>query len=333
MKSIYRECPETGWKTEIKYDSDIKGNCAIHKFLAKHYHYGDVELDSNGVLISENLKAFGNFCQNHIYANLFLKQSVSNFEKLSLGLNHKYGKIPDVLILSEPCNHPESKLFDWEMLDFGGEFKDVKDKYKYVSRYDFSNDLFALVKTAIGCSGSRFIIISSLTSKKKIFIFKDNIKIVDSIGLDYEVIARDFEQSKSELEMSVDYSLEISIDTLREIKDVETYYELIKDNSRDGKFIVKFDYPYDARTLYQSYVTDDENKYYGYHTKNHESGWTISGEIHYDWAIWVNEFSAEHPVLGRVYGDFEKEVIADFEEGYNDFINKFPIDIWDYQEI
>jgi hypothetical protein len=241
------------------------------------------------------------------------------------------------LLSEEEPNHPESKLFDWELLDFGGPFKDVKEKYKYTSIYEFSNDLFKLIKLAIARSGPRFIIISSLTSKKKIFIFKDSIKFVDSIGLDYEVIARNFEKSKSELKMSVDYSLEISIDTLKEIKDSQTFYELVKDTSKNDKFIIKFDYPYDARTLYLHYVSDDEsddeNPYKSYSTKTHENGWTISGEIHYDWVTWVNEFSAKHPVFGRVYGDFEKEVISDSEEGYNDFINNFPIDIWDYQDI
>lgn len=65
----------------------------------------------------------------------------------------------------------------------------------------------------------------------------------------------------------------------------------------------------------------------------HESGWSISGEIHEDYYEWVNEFEAVHPVYGRVWGDFDSEVFADSEEGFQDFYKNHPPDEWDYWDI
>ncbi len=83
------------------------------------------------------------------------------------------------------------------------------------------------------------------------------------------------------------------------------------------------DYPYDglALTLKPDYI--GLNK----------SGWEIKGDIKEDYTTWVNDFEAEHPLFGKVWGDFEKEVYADSEEGYNNFVKKHPPESWDYQDI
>lgn len=65
----------------------------------------------------------------------------------------------------------------------------------------------------------------------------------------------------------------------------------------------------------------------------HENGWKIIGEVHEDYYEWVNEFEAEHPVYGRVWGDFESEVYYDSSEGFKDFYENFPPEEWDYQDI
>jgi len=65
----------------------------------------------------------------------------------------------------------------------------------------------------------------------------------------------------------------------------------------------------------------------------HEDGWTITGEIHEDYYEWVNDFEAVHPVYGRVWGDFEKEVYADNEEGYQNFYKNHTPEAWDYGDI
>ena len=64
----------------------------------------------------------------------------------------------------------------------------------------------------------------------------------------------------------------------------------------------------------------------GHHTRVHENGWKISGEIHEDYFVWVNEFSAEHPEYGKVWGDFESKVYADTPESLRVFIKEFPYD-------
>jgi hypothetical protein len=68
----------------------------------------------------------------------------------------------------------------------------------------------------------------------------------------------------------------------------------------------------------------------GYHK---ESGWTITGETHNDYYSWVNYFEATHPKYGWVRGDFEREVIAESENGFNHFIKFHQPEEWDYWDI
>ncbi|MCP4664860.1 MAG: hypothetical protein GY849_00720 [Deltaproteobacteria bacterium] len=81
------------------------------------------------------------------------------------------------------------------------------------------------------------------------------------------------------------------------------------------------------------------NVFYSAHTLStdcigkNESGWTISGEIKRDYDEWVNEFEAIHSKYGKVWGDFEKTVFADSEEGFNHFIENHKPEEWDYQDI
>lgn len=69
------------------------------------------------------------------------------------------------------------------------------------------------------------------------------------------------------------------------------------------------------------------------HSRTHDSGWTITGEIKEDYYTWVNEFTAVHPTFGKVWGDFEIEVFADSEEAYSHFYTHHPPHAWDYQDI
>jgi len=88
-----------------------------------------------------------------------------------------------------------------------------------------------------------------------------------------------------------------------------------------------------ALTLPQSSVTRNEGLMTGVHTRTHKDGWKITGEIHEDYFVWVNEFEAVHPRFGRVWGDFEKEVFADKVSGFKNFYNNHPPDDWDYGDI
>ena len=90
-----------------------------------------------------------------------------------------------------------------------------------------------------------------------------------------------------------------------------------------------------ALTLNPSEVTDEENvantgiEY----SKTHKDGWIIKGEVHEDYYDWVNEFEANHPIYGKVWGDFEDVVYADTEEGFKDFFEKHKPEAWDYGDI
>jgi hypothetical protein len=98
------------------------------------------------------------------------------------------------------------------------------------------------------------------------------------------------------------------------------------------KFGVDFRSEGGALTLKVSDVTDT-NSDSGTHTRTHDDGWTITGEIHEDYYTWVNSFEAKHPTLGRVWGDFEGEVHADSEEAFADFYATHPPEAWDYGDI
>ena len=78
---------------------------------------------------------------------------------------------------------------------------------------------------------------------------------------------------------------------------------------------------HDANTLPVCYIGQNE------------SGWVIKGDIQSDWYEWVNEFEAEHPEYGKVWGDFEHTVYADSEDGYIHFITHHEPEQWDYWDI
>lgn len=71
----------------------------------------------------------------------------------------------------------------------------------------------------------------------------------------------------------------------------------------------------------------------GTHTKTHADGWTITGEIHEDYYVWVNDFRATHPELGTVEGNFEHEVKASSEEAFAHFWKHHEPVAWDYHDI
>ena len=87
-----------------------------------------------------------------------------------------------------------------------------------------------------------------------------------------------------------------------------------------------------ALTLSPSEVTTS-NAEEGIHKRTHKDGWTIKGEIHEDYFVWVNKFEASHPKFGKVWGDFEDKVYADSEEGFKDFFEKHKPHAWDYGDI
>jgi hypothetical protein len=65
----------------------------------------------------------------------------------------------------------------------------------------------------------------------------------------------------------------------------------------------------------------------------HEDGWTIEGVIHEDYFEWVNDFEANHPKLGRVWGNFEGKVYATSKRAFEAFVAAYPPHEWDYWDI
>lgn len=89
-----------------------------------------------------------------------------------------------------------------------------------------------------------------------------------------------------------------------------------------------------ALTLNPSQVTDNpDDAESGTCTRTHDSGWTITGKLQEEYYVWVNEFTATHPELGRVEGDFEKEVRATSDEAFAHFWKHHEPEAWDYYEI
>lgn len=67
--------------------------------------------------------------------------------------------------------------------------------------------------------------------------------------------------------------------------------------------------------------------------RTHPDGWTIKGIVYEDYYWWVNDFEATHPDYWKVWGNFEKEVYADSEEGYNHFYKSHKPLERDYMDI
>jgi len=106
---------------------------------------------------------------------------------------------------------------------------------------------------------------------------------------------------------------------------------------KEGKlFVYKFGEDFHseggALTLNRKEITKKDTET-GYHKRKHADGWTIEGQIHEDYYVWVNEFKAEHPKLGKVWGNFEKKVYAEKKKGFEDFYKKHKPEAWDYYDI
>ena len=100
------------------------------------------------------------------------------------------------------------------------------------------------------------------------------------------------------------------------------------------KFGVDFFSKEGALTLRTKEVTDKEVEEYDVpYQKTHEDGWTIKEVVHEDWFEWVNYFEASHPIYRKVWGDFEKEVFADSEDGFEHFYSNHTPKDWDYGDI
>ena len=87
-----------------------------------------------------------------------------------------------------------------------------------------------------------------------------------------------------------------------------------------------------ALTLGVHEVSDDDPKS-GIHTKIHDDGWVIKGEVHGDYDTWVNHFNAVHPYYSIVEGDFENEIHATSQEGFDHFWKHHEPEAWDYWDI
>ncbi len=98
------------------------------------------------------------------------------------------------------------------------------------------------------------------------------------------------------------------------------------------KFGVDFHSSGGALTLPQSAVTENDDQG-GTHTRTHDSGWTITGEVHEDYYVWVNEFKATHLKYGEIAGNFEDEVTAESEEAFAHFWQNHEPEAWDYMDI
>lgn len=65
----------------------------------------------------------------------------------------------------------------------------------------------------------------------------------------------------------------------------------------------------------------------------HESGWSISGEIHEDYYMWVNDFEANHDKHGALTGNYQSYIYAESIEAFESFYKNHPPEWWDYGDI
>ena len=98
-------------------------------------------------------------------------------------------------------------------------------------------------------------------------------------------------------------------------------------------FIVNFENDGLAHTLGPEDVSAEGYDYNVMCSREHSDGWVISGVVREDYYEWVNDFEAHHAVFGHVSGNFEVQVVADSEAGYQHFIAHHTPNHWDYWDI
>jgi hypothetical protein len=77
-------------------------------------------------------------------------------------------------------------------------------------------------------------------------------------------------------------------------------------------------------------VSEDHGKVF---TKNHPSGWTITGRYHSDYLRWVEDFSATHQTLGSLRIEDEgmrSYIIATSIAAWNNFVRAHTVKVFDY---
>ena len=105
------------------------------------------------------------------------------------------------------------------------------------------------------------------------------------------------------------------------------------DNKVVKRFGIDFDSEGGALTLGGEEVTDQASATPGTYTRTHQDGWVITGVLKEDYYEWVNDFSAFHPELGWVVGNFEDSVIASSEAAFVNFYENHTPNAWDYYDI
>lgn len=64
------------------------------------------------------------------------------------------------------------------------------------------------------------------------------------------------------------------------------------------------------------------------------NGWLIHTEIQEDYYEWINEFCAIRlSDRAAVWGDFEDKVFASSQAAFDEFMQLFPPEVWDYWDI
>lgn len=64
-----------------------------------------------------------------------------------------------------------------------------------------------------------------------------------------------------------------------------------------------------------------------------DSEWTIEGQVMEDYYEWVNDFTATHPIYGKLQGNYEEEVVGETKEAIDHFVANHPPCEWDYYDI
>lgn len=88
-----------------------------------------------------------------------------------------------------------------------------------------------------------------------------------------------------------------------------------------------------AITLEPEQVCENHSCQTGEHSRTHADGWTIRGDIFEDYCYWVNDFEAEHPIYGKVCGNFEEKVWASSKKAFKHFYEHHAPTVWDYHDI
>ncbi len=79
-------------------------------------------------------------------------------------------------------------------------------------------------------------------------------------------------------------------------------------------------------------ITNEHDMFFNpneFYSKTHPSGWTIIARLRKDFYVWIEIFTAYHPIYGMISAVLNRKIVADSRMGWHDFKLHHKLEIID----